>query len=200
MSKQLVIVGSGNHATVIVDAIRNSQHNNYIILSNVDGTIKIHDKFSNRFKYKDEYKFIVGIGDNLIRTKYYSILKSENYELVSVEHPNAIVGGEVSISCGSFIAAGAIIANDVTIGECCIINTNSSIDHHTQIGSFCHIAPGVTVAGMCKIGERCYIGAGATVINNIFITNDVVIGAGGVVTKDIFEPGTYVGVPVRKIN
>ena len=36
--------------------------------------------------------------------------------------------------------------------------------------------------------------------NNIKIGTDVVIGAGAVVVKDIEAPGTYVGVPARKLE
>ena len=32
------------------------------------------------------------------------------------------------------------------------------------------------------------------------ICDNAVIGAGAVVTKDITEPGTYVGIPARKIK
>ena len=38
------------------------------------------------------------------------------------------------------------------------------------------------------------------VSNNINIYSGCKVGAGAVVVKDITEPGTYVGVPVRRVN
>jgi len=49
------------------------------------------------------------------------------------------------------------------------------------------------------IGDRVFIGVGATVVDGITICADVTIGAGGVVIGDIIDPGTYVGVPVRRV-
>ena len=36
--------------------------------------------------------------------------------------------------------------------------------------------------------------------NNINITNSCMIGSGAVVVGDIKEPGTYVGVPARRLS
>jgi acetyltransferase-like isoleucine patch superfamily enzyme len=35
---------------------------------------------------------------------------------------------------------------------------------------------------------------------NVIIGDDVIIGAQSLVNRDCIEPGTYVGVPVRKIK
>lgn len=44
------------------------------------------------------------------------------------------------------------------------------------------------------------MGIGSIVKNNVTIWEDVIVGAGGVVVKDINESGTYVGMPVKKMN
>jgi len=41
---------------------------------------------------------------------------------------------------------------------------------------------------------------GSVVSNNVNIYSGCKIGAGAVVVKDITEPGTYVGVPVRRVD
>lgn len=45
-----------------------------------------------------------------------------------------------------------------------------------------------------------YISTGVRIIGPVHITDNVVLGANAVVVKDINEPGTYVGVPARKIS
>lgn len=72
--------------------------------------------------------------------------------------------------------------------------------HDSVIGNFSTIAPNAAIMGRVKIGERCYIGANATIIPEITVCPDAIIGAGAVVNKDILEPGTYVGVPARRIK
>ena len=55
------------------------------------------------------------------------------------------------------------------------------------------------MSGTIKVGSNSWLGVGSFYKNNITICEDVVIGAGAVVAKDIIEPGTYVGIPVRRI-
>ncbi len=55
------------------------------------------------------------------------------------------------------------------------------------------------VMGDVKIGKNTWVGAGVTVSNNVSICDDCMIGAGAVVIKDIDEPGTYVGIPAKRV-
>ena len=59
--------------------------------------------------------------------------------------------------------------------------------------------PGAKILGGAKIGNSCRIGSNSTILPNVQICDDVVIGAGAVVTKSITEPGTYIGIPARKL-
>ena len=69
-----------------------------------------------------------------------------------------------------------------------------------MIEDYVHISPGVNTAGTVKVGKGSWIGIGSVVSNNVNICSGCKVGAGAVVVKDITEPGTYVGVPVRKID
>ncbi|GHU15423.1 hypothetical protein FACS189441_7060 [Betaproteobacteria bacterium] len=82
----------------------------------------------------------------------------------------------------------------------CIVNTGAIIEHEVFVGEFTHISVNAVVAGRCKIGKCVMIGAGATIIDQIEIADDVLVGAGGLVCRSIKGNGTYVGVPVRKLN
>jgi acetyltransferase-like isoleucine patch superfamily enzyme len=44
------------------------------------------------------------------------------------------------------------------------------------------------------------VGIGATVSNGLTVCGDCMIGAGAVVVKNIDAPGTYVGVPARRMT
>ena len=51
-----------------------------------------------------------------------------------------------------------------------------------------------------KIGNNVLIGLGAKIINNVKICNNCTIGVGSVVTKSINKPGTYAGIPAKKLK
>jgi acetyltransferase-like isoleucine patch superfamily enzyme len=96
--------------------------------------------------------------------------------------------------------AGVVINSSTKIGKGCIINTSSSLEHDNVIEDYVHISPGVRLAGTVRIGKGSWLGIGSVVSNNVNICSGCKVGAGAVVVKDITEPGTYVGVPVRKID
>jgi sugar O-acyltransferase (sialic acid O-acetyltransferase NeuD family) len=199
---KLVIVGSGGHASVVLDAAKQmNRWDSYIVLdekANGD-VLTVDDLYHQRHKYKDSSDFFVAIGDNPVRKRILEELTLEEFSLATIIHPSAVIASSVVIEEGSCVFAGAILNPYVNIGKGVIVNTSASIDHHSSIASFTHICPGAVLAGDVKVGEGCFVGTGAVISNQITITNEVALGAGAVVVKSIDEVGTYVGVPARKI-
>ena len=101
---------------------------------------------------------------------------------------------------GTFFCPGVQTTVNVTIGRHVLLNLNATIGHDAVIGDYCTINPGANISGNVTIGEGCFIGTGATIIEKVTIAPWTVIGAGAVVVEDITEPGTYVGVPAKRIK
>jgi sugar O-acyltransferase (sialic acid O-acetyltransferase NeuD family) len=199
--KSLLIVGSGGHASVVLDAANLMQLWDSILI--LDQTkegivLDVHDVYANRHQYKPTHEVFVAIGDNLNREKVTNELISEGFSLATIVHPSAIVAESASMGEGSCVLAGAILNPYTTIGKGVIVNTSASLDHHNHIGDYTHVCPGSVLAGDVTIGTHCFLGTGSVVSSQIEITNHVTLGAGCVVVKSITEPGTYVGVPARK--
>jgi UDP-N-acetylbacillosamine N-acetyltransferase len=139
-------------------------------------------------------------GDNIGRRQHFEYFNSMNWPLATLIAPSAIIGIGSEIEGGCLIAHQAHVGPMATISIGCIINTCAVIEHECRIGEFTHVSVNATVAGRSKIGRFSMIGAGATVIDAIEIADNVVIGAGAVVPNSIFEPGVFVGVPVRRVT
>ena len=58
----------------------------------------------------------------------------------------------------------------------------------------------MNISGNIILGSRVLIGTGAQILQGLTICDDTIVGAGAVVTKNITEPGTYVGIPARRIK
>ena len=101
---------------------------------------------------------------------------------------------------GTIICPGTYITDNVSIGKFVIINLNCTVGHDSVIGDFTTIAPGSHISGNVKIGKFCELGSGCVIREGISICDNVIIGAGAVVVKNITEPGTYAGVPAKKIK
>jgi serine O-acetyltransferase len=101
-------------------------------------------------------------------------------------HWRAKIGG----GCRIFHGYGLVI------GERAVIGNNCSLYHGVTIGTKAEW----TGAKMPVIGNNVKIYAGAKIIGELKIKDNVVIGANAVVTKDILKPGSYAGIPARKIK
>lgn len=198
----LIIIGAGGHAKVIADI---ACANGYTVLGFVDDNPNILNLLQFKKlgsvqdlpKFANTAKFVIGIGSNTVREK---IAKTYNLNFVTLVHPTAVVGSNVTIQDGTVVMPHAVINADAKIGSHCIINSSAVVEHDCDIGDFSHVAPNATLCGTVKVGEMCHIGAGATVINNLTICKNCIIGAGAVVVKDIDKSNTYIGIPAKEIK
>ena len=121
-------------------------------------------------------------------------------------NPLNLINNDIPLNLAGEFGEGCIILSQTllephaTIGDQVLMNVGSKVFHDCFIGDYCELMPGSTILGKARIGDRCRIGSNATILPGIEICDDVIIGAGAVVNKDILEPGTYVGVPARKIK
>lgn len=199
--KKLVIIGASGHGKVIADIARKNGYEEIVFLDDNEsvyecGEYPVIGK-SSEIEMIDA-DVIVGIGNAGVRKQIQESISKER--MVTLVHPDAVVGEDIAIGVGTVIMAGAVINPGANIGKGCIINTCSSVDHDCEVGDYVHIAVGSHLCGNVTIGDKTWIGAGAIVSNNISICPNCMIGAGAAVVNDIQESGTYVGVPVRKID
>ncbi|WP_417090094.1 acetyltransferase [Eubacterium maltosivorans] len=201
--KKVMIIGASGHGKVIADIIHQSGDKVMGFLDDDPTKKEIHQipvlgKIEDTQKYKDDYDFIIGIGNNKIRKEIAESNPALNY--YTAIHPTAVIGEGVRIGNGTAVMAGVVINADAEIKKHCIINTSAVIEHECVLGDYTHVSPQACLCGNVHVGEECHIGAGATVINNRTIDNNTVIGAESVVIKDINESGTYAGIPIRRIG
>jgi sugar O-acyltransferase (sialic acid O-acetyltransferase NeuD family) len=206
MKNKLIIIGASGHGKVVADiAIKMNKWQSIAFLDD-DESIKtsmgleVIGKTADAFTYKEEADFFVAIGSNTTREKVQEKFIEQGLSVISLIHPSAVIGTDVEIGIGSVVMAGIVINSSTRIGKGCIINTNSSLDHDNVIEDYVHISPGASLAGTVKVGKGSWLGIGSVVSNNVNICSSCKLGAGAVVVKDITEPGTYVGVPVRRVD
>lgn len=206
MKEKLLIIGASGHGKVIADiALKMNKWQSVAFLDD-DDTIKksigleVIGKTSDAFKYKNKAEFFVAIGNNTTRERIQEHLEENGLELATLIHPNAVIGIDVVIGTGTVVMPGAVINCCSIIGKGCIINSSSSVDHDNVIEGYVHVSPGANLAGTVTVGKGSWIGIGSSISNNVRICKGCIVGAGAVVVKDITESGTYIGVPVRRID
>lgn len=197
---RLIIIGAGGHGKVIADAaLKNGYTNICYIDDHATGDVMgfpiIGTSADIEHLNDGSTDFIIGIGNNAVRK---TIAETYNVNWVSIIHPSAQIAFHTEIGKGTVVMANAVVNVCATVGEHCIINTGAIVEHDNVIENYAHISPNAALGGTVRIGSLTHVGIGATVKNNTEICSDCTIGAGAVVVKNIKEPGTYVGVPIRK--
>ena len=202
MEQNVIIIGASGHGRVVADIVRCAGDR---VLGFLDDRTDITQwvgapilgKVSDYVKYTDT-PMIVAIGNQDIRQQITE--KLEGVRWYTAIHPHSVIAADASVGEGSAVMAGCIVNSGAKIGQHCIINTGAIIEHDCRIAAYAHISVGAKVAGTVCIGKKTWVGIGATVINNLSICENATIGAGAVVVRPITQPGTYVGVPARRIK
>ena len=202
--KKIIIVGAGGHGKVIADIASKCGYTDIMFIDDNSSVktcmgCKVIGGLAVAECYKDS-DYIVAIGNAKLRERIQQDLILKGMNVVTLIHPSAVIGMNVTIGVGTVIMAGAVVNPDSKIGDGCIINTSSSVDHDNEICDYAHISVGSHLAGTVRIGKYSWVGAGAVVSNNISICDECMIGAGAVVVKNIDVSGTYVGIPCLKIK
>ena len=202
--KNVIIIGAGGHAKIIADIVLCSGD---AVLGFLDDKpdlppeicgIPVLGKVEDHVKYPDA-EYVIGIGNAAVRRKVAGMLKGVRF--YTAIHPDAVVSSlDVTIGEGTVIMANAVVNPGTRIGAHCIVNTAAVVEHDNKIGDYSHVSVGAKLAGTVSIGEETWVGIGAVVSNNLRICGGCMIGAGAVVIRSIDEPGTYAGVPARRIS
>jgi len=203
--KDIVVIGAGGHAKVVISALIESNIKIKGVLD--DDQNKWDRKVLNipvigpieNIKSGDYEWGIIAIGDNKIR-KFVAEKYKGYCKWISIIHPFSYVHPTVEIGEGSVVFAGAVIQPEVKIGKHVIVNTSASIDHDCIIQDYVHIAPEVHLAGRVEVGEGSFLGIGSSVIPYKTIGKWAIVGAGSVVIKDVPDCVTAVGVPAKPLE
>lgn len=211
--KKLVIIGAGDfgrEVTSLVERI-NEESQEWDLIGFVDDNPQIQNSLIEGYPvlgntswlkdYPKELYAVCSLGESQTRKKVIQKIRSCNrIRFATLIDPAAILMRGVTVEEGSIICAGTVLAINTIVGNHSIINLNCTIGHDTMTGDFFTAHPGTNISGKVIIDESGYFGTGCKVIQGVHITGDCVFGAGAVILRNIEIPGTYVGVPARKVK
>ena len=203
--KNLCIIGAGGAARdvfTIADALGLQDEFLCFLESDdiwVDRKILGHEVKPLSYLDIKKHKVIVAIGDSEARKKIVDMLP-RGTQFFSMVHPAAILSPWVETGEGCIISAGCILTCDIKIGKHAYINIATTITHDCRIGDYFTAAPSVNISGNCTIGDCVFLGTNSSIREKTSITDNVFVGMGSVVISHLTEPGTYFGIPARKIS
>ena len=210
--KNVVIFGASGNGSVILECLERSPEyspvgfvdsfkekgtkiNGYEVLGTELDLPELIDRFN-------VFGGIIAIGDNWGRQKMAGRIGriAPKFQFVSVVHPTACVGKEVSLGKGVALMPGVIVNANSWIGNHCFLNTRASLGHDGIMEPFASLAPGVSIGGNVCIGSGAAISIGSSVIEHVRIGADSVIGAGSLVLEDVPARVMVFGSPARVVR
>lgn len=207
---KVVGFGSGGHAKVVLEILRNNPE--YLFPALLDSNAEVWgknlggvpilggDDLLDKLRAEGIHHAFIGVGsvgNSARRQKLYELALSHGFQVVSAIHPQAVISTSARIGAGVAIMAGAIINADAQIGDNVIINTGAIVEHDCSVGNHAHIATGALLAGEVAVGEGSHVGIGASVKQGVRIGRNAIVGAGAVVIKDVPDHVIVAGVPAR---
>jgi UDP-perosamine 4-acetyltransferase len=206
----VLIVGGGGHALVVIEVLRAAGYGisgaltregvptaglERLGVSVVGTDTELAERVANGAR-----RVFVAVGDNRTRQRLTAAVLAVGGELVAAISPDAVVSISTTVGHGALVMPGVITNALTTIGPGAIVNTRAAIDHECNIGAYAHVAPGVTMAGDVVVGEGALVGIGASVMPGRRIGAWAVVGAGAAITCDVPDGATVVGVPARRVD
>lgn len=207
MSKPLIMIGAGGHASVLAEILLIEGRSIIAIVSPEDITDNSPLAGINRLMTDEalltayspeQVELVNGMGaipGNDLHFRLFNYFTKRDYCFASVISPNAIVSKSAQLGDGVQIMSGAIIQTSANISMNCIINSGAIIEHDCSIGAHNHIAPNATLSGGVITEAQVHIGTGANVIQGIKIGEEAVVGAGCTIVRNV--PAKQVIVPAR---
>ncbi|MBW8186491.1 acetyltransferase [Shewanella nanhaiensis] len=195
MTKPVILLGSGGHASVLADILLQNNHTILAVISHSKSARSVFNEIQHFDSDKDvlqfspdKVKLVNGLGSlpgQSLRHELFDYFTQSNYQFETVISQNAMLSPYSTIGTGSQIFMGAIIQTGAVIGESTIINSGAIVEHDCHIGMHCHIAPGATICGDVHIGEHTHVATGANIIQGVSIGKHCIVAAGATVTKDM---------------
>ncbi len=209
MSTDLIVVGGGEHARVVIDAAR-SRPGAWNVVGFADP--KPCEETARRLRVQwlgsDEDVlarygnawFIIGVGAigvSETRPAVAARYDRAGVRWATVVHSAAWVSESAQLGRGAVVLAGAVVNSGARIGDHCVVNTGAIIEHDVILGAFSQAGPGAAIGGGARVGERCYLGLGCRVRDHVCIGSGSIVGMGAVVVSSVAEGSVMVGIPAR---
>jgi acetyltransferase EpsM len=211
--RDLIVIGGGQHARVVVEAARTR-----LDLWNVVGftdPVPCPDtstRLGLTWLGTDEEYLACGVAARSCcilgfctldvsahRADTVARYQQAGHSWATVVHERAWVSPSARLGQGVFVAAGAVVNTGAHIGDHCVVNSGAVVEHDVCLGDFVQVSPAAAIGGGTTIGRHGFLGLGCRVRDHVRIGANVLVGMGAVVTRSLADNDTVVGVPARSL-
>ena len=211
--RRVLIVGAGGFGRETASLLRALEdRGEFVAAGFADDSAELHGKTVAGLpvlggvdiaRDNDDLGVVVTIGNPRrydLKQKIVDSLDLDPDRYVTLVHPRASVGTEVTIGRGTVNLAGCVVTHGARIGRHVAMMPNVVVTHDDVLGDHVIVGAGAQLGGGVIVGDGAYIGSGALVREMTVIGAGAMVGMGAVVVEDVPPGETWVGVPARPLT
>lgn len=206
MADSLIIVGGGEHARVVADALRAGAVGPRLVGfvdpdPNADIPGLDHLGPDERIDDLDSVSFVLGVGSHYFINPRPDIVRRmgrAESAWVTVVHPSATIAADATIGRGTVVLANAVVGSGARLGTHVVVNSGAVVEHDVTIGDHSIVGPGVLIGGGTVIGKRVQLGIGSSIRDHVAIGDDARIAMGAVVVRPVNAATEVRGIPAEE--
>lgn len=204
----VVLVGGGEHARVVAEAVR-TRPDLFELIGFVDpeaceetvSRLSLPRLGGDEALSKHKKAFVlVSVGPtpgSITRERIVNRLVGSVAGFATVVHEAAWVSPSAVVDEGAVILAGAVVNSGARIGPHAVVNSGATIEHDVHLAAFVHIAPGATLGGGATVGASAHVGLSACIRDHIRVGSRALVAMGAVVVRDVPDGVLVKGVPAK---
>ena len=197
--QRLLIVGGGNGAVQIIDALARLPQQRAVAI--LDDNAALHGRqvagvpilgaidLARAADMHEAGQFdaaVISISTSIpARARIFEQWKSRGMPFANVVHPSCVVGLNVAWGEGNVVMAFCHFGACATVGDNNFLSAYCSIEHHCILGSHCSFGPAVVTSSRVRIGDHVRFGTGIHIEPGIQVGEDSVIASGLAITQHI---------------
>jgi len=208
MTQQLIIMGTGDHALVMLDFIQRENLGQVLgVLSPCESAktwthtplLGSDTDVAKMITQYPQAQFVVAIGNNAIRLTVGNEIEKLGGTLATIISKTAVISPQAAIGVGVMILPFVVVHPQAKVGRLALLNTGAIVEHHCNLGEAVHLAPRSVLGGRVTVGSQTLMGVGACAKPAVTIGANVTVGAGATVVADVANGLTVCGVPAKPL-
>jgi acetyltransferase EpsM len=208
MLGDLIIIGGGGHASVVVEAALSDRRGWRIlgfVAPNAESELagRLDVPYLGDDTTLQDYataSAVLGFGalpPSDARTLALNRLGAMVARWATIVHGSAWVSPTATLGEGTVVMAGAVVQTGARVGAHVIVNSGAVVEHDVSLADHVQVAPGAVIGGGTSVGSGVYIGLGASVRDHVEIGAGAIIGMGSCVVKNVSAGSIVMGDRAR---
>lgn len=144
--------------------------------------------------------FVAALGSVENRRRCVRLIADRGGKFIPIVHRTALLGPNVHVGDGTFVAPNVVLTADVRIGRHAAVFHNTSVGHDSVLADFTHVYAQCSIGGSVRLEEGAVVYPGSVVVPRRTIGRDAVVGAGSTVILNVKGGTTVFGSPARPLS